>query len=287
MPSNARHFVRAYGEWEREKARRLEHAGYAVTPAGGRRREQGVRQRDPRLAARRRRRLASARARRDKAGARADDGRTADGCPKLKPIHDGEDQPRLDDDRLPVVLVILDGLGDRPIPELEDRTPSRSRADARARPPDAARGLGLAHTLWMGSSAVVRNRTLGDVRLRRRAVSGRAVLEGIGAGWDLPVGVATTFASLRTSRVVDGRVWITRTCGQGTTCRMPGLAERVGAIPRNARRVEPVARPGRVLLQFRRFVSGHVTDSDPFFEYLHPWLSVRATDPAVTVLPQR
>ena len=31
VPSNARHFVRAYGEWEREKARRLEHAGYAVT----------------------------------------------------------------------------------------------------------------------------------------------------------------------------------------------------------------------------------------------------------------
>ena len=31
VPPNARQFVRAYGEWEREKARRFEQAGYAVT----------------------------------------------------------------------------------------------------------------------------------------------------------------------------------------------------------------------------------------------------------------
>ncbi|MQA17828.1 MAG: phosphoglycerate mutase, partial [Pseudonocardiaceae bacterium] len=35
-------------------------------------------------------------------------------------------QPRLDDDRLPVVLIILDGLGDRPIPELAGATPAEA-----------------------------------------------------------------------------------------------------------------------------------------------------------------
>ena len=42
----------------------------------------------------------------------------------------GEDQPRYDDDRLPVVLVLLDGLGDRALPELGGRTPSEAVAAA-------------------------------------------------------------------------------------------------------------------------------------------------------------
>ncbi len=35
VPSSARQFVRAYGDWEREKARRFERAGYAVTLLDG------------------------------------------------------------------------------------------------------------------------------------------------------------------------------------------------------------------------------------------------------------
>jgi len=44
----------------------------------------------------------------------------------VRPPGYGENQPRLDDDRLPVVLVVLDGLGDRAIPELEGRTPAEA-----------------------------------------------------------------------------------------------------------------------------------------------------------------
>ena len=34
--------------------------------------------------------------------------------------------PRFEDDRLPAMLVILDGLGDRPVPQLGGRTPSEA-----------------------------------------------------------------------------------------------------------------------------------------------------------------
>ena len=44
---------------------------------------------------------------------------------------------------------------------------------------------------------------------------GRAVLEGLGAGIDVPTGVAATFAALRTSKVRDGRAWVTGRVARG------------------------------------------------------------------------
>ena len=44
----------------------------------------------------------------------------------MRPPGYGETQPRLDDDRLPVVLVVLDGLGDRPSAELDGSTPAEA-----------------------------------------------------------------------------------------------------------------------------------------------------------------
>lgn len=197
----------------------------------------------------------------------------------MKPIHDGEGQPRLDDDRLPVVLVVLDGLGDRPIPELEGRTPSEAALtpvlDRLTR--RGASGWHIPFGWGRAPSSEIAHWAMfgyADVPF-----PGRAVLEGIGAGWDLPVGVATTFASLRTSRVVDGLVWIT---GRAAKDDMPDaealLNELAPLLETHDVSSQSLGR-GESLLQFRRFVSGHVTDSDPFFESLHPWLSVRATDP--------
>ena len=58
----------------------------------------------------------------------------------MRPPGYGETQPRLDDDRLPVVLVVLDGLGDRPVPELGGRTPSEAARDPRTSTRWPARG---------------------------------------------------------------------------------------------------------------------------------------------------
>ena len=127
----------------------------------------------------------------------------------MKPAGYGETQPRLDDDRLPVVLVVLDGLGDRAIPELGGQTPSEAAhtpvLDRLTR--RGASGWHLPFGWGRAPSSEVAHWAMfgyADVPF-----PGRAVLEGLGAGYDIPNGNAISFAALRTSEVVDGRLWIT------------------------------------------------------------------------------
>jgi 2,3-bisphosphoglycerate-independent phosphoglycerate mutase len=197
----------------------------------------------------------------------------------VKPPGYGEAYPRLDDDRLPVVLVVLDGLGDRPIPDLGYRTPAEA-----ARTPVldrlARRGASgwhlpfgwgrapaseLAHWAMFG---------FGDVPF-----PGRAVLEGLGAGIDVPTGVAATFAALRTSKVRDGRAWITGRVAPADTADADSLMATLAPLfHAHGARMHPLgAGEGILLLTGHR--RGDVTDSDPFFEELHPWLRVQPCPP--------
>lgn len=189
-------------------------------------------------------------------------------------------QPPAVDDRLPVILVVLDGLGDRPIPELGGRTPAEA-----ARTPIldelARRGASgwhipfgwgrapaseLAHWAMFGYADV--------------AFPGRAVLEGIGAGLDVPCGVAVTFAALRSSVVTEGQAWITGRAGSADEADTGTLlGELSSLLEEHGARLHPLAR-GEGILVLARHPCGQVTDSDPFFEALHPWLRVLPADPA-------
>lgn len=202
----------------------------------------------------------------------------------MKPAGYGETQPRLDDDRTPVLLIVLDGLGDRAIPELGGQTPSEAAAtpvlDRLTR-----RGASGWHLPFgwgrAPSSEVAHWAMLGYADV---PFPGRAVLEGLGAGLDLPAGAATMFAALRTSEAVDGRLWIT-----GRAARDDGrdaealLAELAPLLQQHAATLEPLGR-GEALLRFRGFAEGGVTDSDPFFETFHPWLRVRPTNDGAATL---
>jgi 2,3-bisphosphoglycerate-independent phosphoglycerate mutase len=195
----------------------------------------------------------------------------------MKPVEYGEDQPRLHDDRLPVVLVVLDGLGDRAIPALGGRTPCEAAATP-VLDRLAARGScgwhvpfgwgrapssELAHWAMFGYAGV--------------PFPGRAVLEAIGAGIDVAPHVACTFASLRTSSERGGAVWITgRAAKDDMEDAQALLAELAPFLAAHAVELRPLGR-GEALLQFGQFAHGHVSDSDPFFEHLHPWLRVQAT----------
>jgi 2,3-bisphosphoglycerate-independent phosphoglycerate mutase len=192
----------------------------------------------------------------------------------------GETHPRLDDDRLPVLLVVLDGLGDRPIVELDRRTPSEA-ADTPVLDRLTRRGASGWHVpLGWGrapSSEVAHWDLFGYGAV---PFPGRAVLEGIGAGLDLPIGVATTFAALRTSRVVDGQAWITGRTGRDDEQAADALlVDLEPTLKRHSVQLRPLGR-GEALLEFTRHACGSVTDSDPFFENFHPWLRVRAIDAA-------
>ncbi|MFC5065722.1 alkaline phosphatase family protein [Actinomycetospora atypica] len=201
----------------------------------------------------------------------------------------GETQPRLDDDRLPVVLVVLDGLGDRPVPALGDRTPAEA-AHTPALDALAARGCSgwhlpfgwgrapaseLAHWAMFGFDDV--------------PFPGRAVLEALGAGLDVPTGVAISHAALRTSTVDDdGRVWITGRTAPDDAADATALFEALAPVAA-AHGVEltPLGGRGEALLVLPGCDDGAVTDSDPFFEDRHPWLWVRPVTPAADPTAER
>lgn len=198
----------------------------------------------------------------------------------MKTIGYGEDQPSIDDDRLPVVLVILDGLGDRAIPELDGRTPSEA-AHTPVLDRLTRRGASGWHIPFgwgrAPSSEVAHWAMFGysDVPF-----PGRAILEGIGAGLDLPFGAPTTFAALRTSQEVDGRLRITGRAAANDQADVAALLAELGPVlAKHAVQLHPLGR-GEALLLFTDHREANVTDSDPFFESLHPWLRVRAMDPA-------
>lgn len=193
----------------------------------------------------------------------------------------GEDQPRLADDRLPMVLVTLDGLGDRGIPELDGLTPCEA-----AHTPNldalATKGMNgwhlpfgwgraptseLAHWAMFG---------FGDVPF-----PGRAVLEALGSGLSVPEGTATMHAALRTSRLASSELWITGRAARGADDddAIALFDELQPALSGFGARLDSLGGRGEALLTFHDHEFAHVSDTDPFFETFHPWLAPIATGP--------
>jgi 2,3-bisphosphoglycerate-independent phosphoglycerate mutase len=191
----------------------------------------------------------------------------------------GEAYPRLDDDRLPVVLVVLDGLGDRAIPDLGHCTPAEA-AHTPVLDRLARRGASGWHVPFgWGRAPASELAHWAMFGFGRVPFPGRAVLEGLGAGLDVPTGVAATFAALRTSVVRDGRVWVTGRAAADDAADADSLFRDLAPLMDAAAiRLHRVGGGEAVLL-----LTGHrradVTDSDPFFEELHPWLRVRPIGP--------
>ncbi|WP_226363654.1 alkaline phosphatase family protein [Pseudonocardia abyssalis] len=198
-------------------------------------------------------------------------------------FHHGETQPRLPDDRVPVVLVVLDGLGDRPVPELGGRTPAEA-AHTPVLDALAARGASgwhlpfgwgpapaseLAHWAMFGFADV--------------PFPGRAVLEAVGAGLDVPYGTAVTHAALRASSTHDGRVWITGRAAADDASDVTTLFDALSPVAaRHGATLRALRGRGEALLTLAGHASGAVTDSDPFFAERHPWLRVLPTSPEGT-----
>ena len=198
----------------------------------------------------------------------------------MRPPGYGESQPRLDDTRVPMVLVVLDGLGDRPVPELGGRTPAEA-----ARTPVldelARRGASGRHVPFGWGRAP--SSELSHWALfgyGEQPFPGRAVLEGLGCGIAVPHGAAAVHGALRTS-APDGDV--VRVTGRAAAADEDDAGRLLTELGPTARAhgidLHDLSRRGEALLLLPGRASGDVSDSDPFFEHLHPWLRPVATSP--------
>lgn len=195
----------------------------------------------------------------------------------------GETQPRLSDDRLPIVLVVLDGLGDRPIDELGGRTPAEAahtpNLDALTRAGASgwhlpfgwgrAPASELAHWAMFGYTDV--------------PFPGRAVLEALGGGLDVDPAAAVTHASLRTSARDGDTLAITGRAGPEDADDVSALLAELGPVlAAHDMTLQQFRGKGEALLTAPEHRSGAITDSDPLFATFHPWMRPLPTAPEGT-----
>ncbi len=180
-------------------------------------------------------------------------------------------------DDLPVVLVTLDGLGDRPCIELGGRTP----AEAAITPVlDAlvTRGANGVHVPFGPGRATSSERSHWEMfGLGRLAFPGRAALELLGVGGTPPSATPLWHLAVRRGDEHDGVMRITGRLGRGEThlsARAQATLEAwadVYSFDGIRFGLEPI-RTGEWALFAHGAVSHEVSDSDPLFEHRHPWM---------------
>jgi 2,3-bisphosphoglycerate-independent phosphoglycerate mutase len=174
----------------------------------------------------------------------------------------------------PIVVVLLDGLGDRAHESLGGRT-----ANEAARTPNldalAARGsCGVLFAVGPGrapSSEVAHWSMLG---YREDEFPGRAVLEALGAAKEVDPADVVAFAALRPTEERDGALWLTGRPRRGEDDdEARALLERCDGIEVDGLRfgLEDLGR-GEAILRVSGGADDRVTDSDAFFRDRHPIL---------------
>lgn len=185
-----------------------------------------------------------------------------------------------------MLLLILDGLGDRPVPELGGRTPAEAaftpNLDELAR--RGASGLHLPFGWGRAPSSELAHWSLFGYESFR--FCGRAVLEALGAGLAVPERIPHLYAALRPSRVDHGEVWITgRATASDTADSRRLLSSLAPSVSDGIEfRLYPLVR-GEAILTLTGAPTVEVTDTDPFFPHLHPWIRPLALAGAPDAVP--
>lgn len=181
----------------------------------------------------------------------------------------------------PIVVVLLDGLGDRAHESLGGRT-----ANEAAETPNldalAARGsTGVLYAVGPGrapSSEVAHWSMFG---YRPEEFPGRAVLEALGAGQEVDPADAFAFAALRPTDERDGELWLTGRPERGEDEEeAAALVERCSGIEVGGLRftLSHLGR-GEAILRVAGGADDRVTDSDAFFRDRYPVLRPQAVVP--------
>ena len=182
------------------------------------------------------------------------------------------------DDRTPMLLVILDGLGDRPCAELDDQTPCEA-----ARTPNldamAARGLnGVLVPFGPGRATSSEYSHWSLFGFGTVPFPGRAAIEALGVGLYPPPEEPMFHLALRAARIANGALFL----GARARARedIDASAQLFAAL--GGRSLDGVyfdllpLRTGESVLIARGAGTADVSDSDALFDHLHPWMRPRA-----------
>ncbi|MFO0336013.1 MAG: phosphoglycerate mutase [Pseudomonadota bacterium] len=185
---------------------------------------------------------------------------------------------RLIDDRLPILLVILDGLGDRAAPVLGDRTPCEA-----ARTPHldglATRGVNGVHVPFGPGRSTSSEHAhwalfgFGDVPF-----PGRAAIEALGVGRQPPSGEPMFHLALRSGRLENGvlRLGARARPGEDADDCARLFAALLGRDVEGVRFELLPLRTGECVLVAHGAVTRDVSDTDALFDHLHPWMRPHA-----------
>lgn len=191
----------------------------------------------------------------------------------------------MNDDRLPILLVILDGLGDRACDELGGLTPCEA---ARTPQLDALvqRGVSGVHVPFGPGRATSSEHAHWSLfGCGGLAFPGRAAIEALGVGQDPPHAEPMFHLALRSSNLRDGRLYL------GARARPREDVDAAAALFASlaGRSIDGIRfellplRTGECVLIARGAGTRDVSDTDALFDHLHPWMRplplVESTDP--------
>ena len=174
----------------------------------------------------------------------------------------------------PIVLVLLDGLGDRAHDSLGGRTATEAAQTPNLDALAAGGSCGVLYALGPGrapSSEVAHWAMLG---FGDEEFPGRAVLESLGAGQELEPFNVYAFAALRPSERREGAIWLTGRPRRGDDeDEARALVERCDGIEVDGLRfsLTHIGR-GEAIVRVSGGGDDRVTDSDAFFRARHPLL---------------
>lgn len=181
----------------------------------------------------------------------------------------------------PIVVVLLDGLGDRAHASLGGRTANEVGRTPNLDALAASGSTGVLYAIGPGcapSSEVAHWAMLGYLP---DEFPGRAALEALGAGQELDPADVVAFAALRPAELRNDELWLTgRPRYDEDEALAAELVERCAEIEVDGLRFAlSHLRRGEAILRISGRADDRVTDSDVFFRDRHPVLRPQAAHP--------
>lgn len=177
----------------------------------------------------------------------------------------------------PIVLVILDGLGDRPIQALDGATPSEAAFTPNLDALSRRGATGWHQPFGVGRATSSERSHWAMFGYGQVAFPGRAVIEALGCGLDVAYDTTVMHGALRMGVARDDAMWITGRAGfadrDDVALLMPIVTEIALAFGIDVAALDV---PGEMVLTVADAPYAEVTDSDPFFAAAHPYMQVMA-----------